>query len=110
MDFDSHVEHDGPEFELAMRIAEAIRTASGRALFVGGWVRDQLSGRKSKDIDLEVYGLTAEALRSVLERIGRVDTVGENFTVYKIGPLDVSLPRRESKTGRGHRSHLTQTP
>ena len=103
MDFDSHVEHDGPEFELAMRITEAIRTASGRALFVGGWVRDQLSGRKSKDIDLEVYGLTAEALRSVLERIGRVDTVGENFTVYKIGPLDVSLPRRESKTGRGHR-------
>ena len=103
MDFDSHVEHDGPEFELAMRITEAIRTANGRALFVGGWVRDQLSGRKSKDIDLEVYGLTAEALRSVLERIGRGDTVGENFTVYKIGPLDVSLPRRESKTGRGHR-------
>jgi tRNA nucleotidyltransferase (CCA-adding enzyme) len=31
-----------------------------------------------------------------------VDTVGESFTFYKLGDLDVSLPRRESKTGRGH--------
>jgi tRNA nucleotidyltransferase (CCA-adding enzyme) len=29
--------------------------------------------------------------------------VGESFQVYKIGGLDVSLPRRESKAGRGHR-------
>ena len=103
MGFVSHAEHTGSEFTLAMRIAEAVRAANGRALFVGGWVRDQLSARESKDIDLEVYGVQAEALRSLLERIGRVDTVGESFTVYKIGPLDVSLPRRESKTGRGHR-------
>jgi tRNA nucleotidyltransferase (CCA-adding enzyme) len=32
-----------------------------------------------------------------------VDTVGESFTVYKVGGLDVSLPRRESKVGRGHK-------
>ena len=103
MGFASHAEHTGSEFALAIRIAEAVRAANGRALFVGGWVRDHLSARNSKDIDLEVYGVQAEALRSLLERIGRVDTVGESFTVYKIGPLDVSLPRRESKTGRGHR-------
>ena len=86
-----------------MRIVEAVRAANGRALFVGGWVRDRLSARESKDIDIEVYGLRADALRSLLEQIERVDTVGESFTVYKVGPLDVSLPRRESKTGRGHR-------
>ena len=103
MGFVSHAEHTGPEFDLAMRIVEAVRAASGRALFVGGWVRDHLSARESKDIDLEVYGLQAETLRSLLEQIDRVDTVGESFTVYKVGPLDVSLPRRESKTGRGHR-------
>jgi tRNA nucleotidyltransferase (CCA-adding enzyme) len=33
--------------------------------------------------------------------------VGEAFTVYKLGSdLDVSLPRRERKTGRGHRAFV----
>jgi tRNA nucleotidyltransferase (CCA-adding enzyme) len=93
-------------------IAEALRDAGGRALVVGGWVRDRLLGRASKDVDVEVYGLEPEALKDVLRRIGRVNTVGESFTVYKLlarnergerGEIDVSLPRRESKTGRGHR-------
>ena len=103
MGFDSRAEKTGPEFALAMRIVEAVRKANGRALFVGGWVRDHLNSRRSKDIDLEVYGLQPKVLRSLLEQIDRVDTVGESFTVYKVGPLDVSLPRRESKTGHGHR-------
>ena len=29
--------------------------------------------------------------------------MGESFQVFKIGDIDVSLPRRESKSGRGHR-------
>jgi tRNA nucleotidyltransferase (CCA-adding enzyme) len=84
-------------------IAVAIRNAGGRALIVGGWVRDRLLGRESKDIDLEVYGIEAARLRQVLETFGRVETVGESFQVYKLGDVDVSLPRRESKAGRGHR-------
>jgi tRNA nucleotidyltransferase (CCA-adding enzyme) len=88
---------------LANDIARAVRDAGGRALIVGGWVRDRLLGRESKDIDLEVFGVSADALKPLLESFGRVDTVGESFTVYKIGGLDVSLPRRESKTGRGHK-------
>ena len=91
------------ELELATRVVTRVRDEGGRALFVGGWVRDRLSQRPSKDIDIEVYGLEANRLRTLLEQIGRVDAVGESFTVYKLGPLDVSLPRRESKTGRGHR-------
>jgi len=94
---------DQSEHALARRVVEEVHAAGGRALFVGGWVRDQLSDRESKDIDIEVYGLDAGRLRTLLEGIGRVDAVGESFTVYKLGPLDVSLPRRESKTGRGHR-------
>jgi tRNA nucleotidyltransferase (CCA-adding enzyme) len=87
----------------ARTIAAAIREAGGRALIVGGWVRDRVMGRSSKDIDLEVYGVDAPRLRQLLETFGRVETVGESFQVYKIGGLDVSLPRRESKSGRGHR-------
>jgi tRNA nucleotidyltransferase (CCA-adding enzyme) len=84
-------------------IATAARDAGGRALIVGGWVRDRLMGREAKDIDLEVYGIDATRLRRLLESLGRVETVGESFQVYKSGEIDVSLPRRESKTGRGHR-------
>src|SRR5688572_27237497 len=88
---------------LAHEIARAATHAGGRALIVGGWARDRLLGRESKDIDIEVFGVNADALKPLLERFGRVDTVGESFTVYKIGGLDVSLPRRESKTGHGHK-------
>jgi tRNA nucleotidyltransferase (CCA-adding enzyme) len=88
---------------LTRALAAAVRDAGGRALIVGGWVRDQLSGRASKDLDIEVFGLPADRLRAVLEPFGRVDTVGESFTVYKVANLDVSLPRRESKIGRGHK-------
>lgn len=91
------------ELALAHDIARAVRDAGGRALLVGGWPRDRLLGRESKDIDIEVFGLEAAALKPLLERFGRVDTVGESFTVYKVAGLDVSLPRRESKTGRGHK-------
>jgi len=92
--------------ERALAIARAVQREGGRALIVGGWVRDRLLGRESKDIDLEVFGLDGARLRTLLEALGRVETVGESFQVYKCGDLDVSLPRRESKSGRGHRGFV----
>lgn len=86
-----------------MAIAHAVRDAGGRALLVGGWVRDRLLGRTAKDLDVEVFGVGAEHLRRLLDPIGRVNLVGESFAVLKIGDVDVSLPRRESKTAPGHR-------
>jgi len=77
---------------------------------VGGWVRDQLRGRPSKDIDIEVFGIPQEQLLELLSPIGRVEPVGQSFPVYKVvptggsaGAIDVALPRRESKRGRGHK-------
>jgi tRNA nucleotidyltransferase (CCA-adding enzyme) len=93
----------GDPLDRARRIAAAVRAEGGRALVVGGWVRDRLMGRDSKDVDVEVFGVPAVALRRLLETFGRVDAVGESFQVYKSGDVDVSLPRRESKAGRGHR-------
>lgn len=91
--------------EKILRLARAVREAGGRALMVGGCVRDRLMGRGAKDWDVEVYGVGPERLRELLDRLGRVNIVGEAFTVYKLGrDLDVSIPRRERKTGRGHRA------
>ncbi len=92
--------------ERALEIARAVAERGGRALIVGGWVRDQLRGDASKDIDMEVFGLDAQSLRALLETLGRVETVGESFQVYKCGDIDVSIPRRESKAGRGHRGFV----
>jgi tRNA nucleotidyltransferase (CCA-adding enzyme) len=89
--------------ERCVEIAREVRSLGGRAVLVGGWVRDRLLGRDSKDLDLEVYGIPADRLRPLLERHGRLNIVGESFTVYKLGDIDVALPRRESKIGRGHR-------
>jgi tRNA nucleotidyltransferase (CCA-adding enzyme) len=92
--------------ERAIEIATAVRDGGGRALIVGGWVRDRLMGHESPDVDLEVFGIPGDRVRHLLEAFGRVEAVGESFQVYKLGEIDVSLPRRDSKAGRGHRGFV----
>src|SRR5262245_23133634 len=70
---------------LTHEIAQAVRREGGRALVVGGWVRDKLLGRDSKDVDIEVFGIQAARLREILEALGRVELVGEAFQVFKLG-------------------------
>jgi tRNA nucleotidyltransferase (CCA-adding enzyme) len=89
--------------DIARDIARIVNASGGRALVVGGWVRDRLLGLDSKDVDVEVYGIPAPTLKALLERIGPVNTVGESFTVYKVAGVDVALPRRDSKVAGGHR-------
>ena len=100
-----------PLLDKSQSLARAVRARGGRALLVGGYVRDELLGRSPKDADIEVYGLQAPELRATLEQLGRVDCVGESFRVYKLvwharkvrHELDVSLPRRDRKIGDGHK-------
>jgi len=95
--------------ETVLKLAEAVRREGGRALLVGGCVRDELMGRQPKDWDVEIYGIEPARLRNLLDVFGAVNVVGEAFTVYKLGAhLDVSLPRRERKTGRGHRAFFIE--
>lgn len=78
-------------------------------MLVGGCVRDELLGIAPKDWDLEVYGLEPSKLREILDSFGKVDIVGDAFAVYKVGAdLDVSLPRRERKSGKGHRGFIIE--
>lgn len=97
-----------PAPPLALDLAHAVRTRGGRALIVGGWVRDRMLGLEAKDLDIEVFGLAPDVLRTLLNQFGSINAVGESFTVYKVGGLDVSLPRRESKTGRGHKAFAVE--
>ena len=92
----------------ARRIATTVRDAGGRALGVGGFVRDRLLNRASKDLDMEVFGIPQESLLPLLQSLGRVVPAGQAFPVYKLGDVDVALPRRESKTGRGHKGFTVE--
>ncbi len=88
------------------RVLEAVRTA-GSPRLVGGCVRDWLAGLEPNDFDVEVGGLTFDRLQALLAPFGATDIVGRSFGVIKLrlasGDYDFSLPRRESKTGAGHR-------
>lgn len=98
----------------ANELAEKLQPAE--CYFVGGFVRDTLLERESKDIDIEVYGLEQEQLekniRAFIERsdwkdeIWHFSLIGESFSVFKVcmpdGEIDISLPRRDTKTGTGH--------
>jgi len=70
------------------RLLGAVRDAGGRPFVVGGAVRDALLGRPVKDYDVEVYGLPAPRLEAELSAAGRMDAVGQAFTVYKVSGLD----------------------
>jgi tRNA nucleotidyltransferase (CCA-adding enzyme) len=92
-----------------LSLAKTVRDEGGRALLVGGCVRDALMEKQPKDWDVEVYGVEPARVRQLLDQFGDVNVVGEAFTVYKLGSdLDVSLPRRERKTGRGHRAFFIE--
>ena len=86
-------------------MARAIHEAGGRAVVVGGYVRDTLLEIASKDVDIEVFGLDIGALEEVLSHFGKVAQVGSAFGVLRVKGIDAdfSLPREDSKVGRGHR-------
>lgn len=88
---------------------------SGRPRLVGGCVRDALRGLPPTDLDIEVAGLAFDDLVRTLRPFGATDVVGRSFGTVKLHlngvSYDFSLPRRESKTGAGHRGfHVDPEP
>ncbi len=88
-------------------VARGIAALGGRVLLVGGSVRDLAMGVEPKDLDWEVHGLSPESLAGLLGNYCDVHQVGTRFGVLKVRldgiDVDLALPRRESKAGRGHR-------
>lgn len=93
---------------VANAIGKAVREHGGRAFLVGGCVRDRIlygPDHISPDIDIEVFGIEKGELGEILKPFG-VNYVGKSFGVFKLTAfnIDVSIPRRERKTGESHTS------
>ena len=87
-------------------LASVIDSEGGRLYAVGGWVRDNLLGRDSSDVDCEVHGLEPDHLEQILNRYGAVNRVGKSFGVYKwisdSVSADISHAVGEGESVKGH--------
>ena len=92
--------------EAVEEVARLVRAAGGRALLVGGCVRDELLGAVPKDFDIECFGIAPAELQAALATRFSLDLVGLSFGVIKLHHLDidVAMPRRETKLGLGHKA------
>lgn len=89
--------------EIARQIAECVHNAGGSTYYVGGYVRDTVLGRDSKDIDLEIHGITPEVLIEILKKLGQPVVMGNSFGIIGLRHYDlvISMPRKDEKNSRG---------
>jgi len=85
------------------KVAYLLKPYTKRAYLVGGCVRDLLLSNKIKDLDIEVYDIKPYDFDKLMQKSGALG-VGKSFFVYKIGDIDLALPRVEKKVGVGHKA------
>lgn len=92
-------------FEVVVAIAQLISRMGGKAMMVGGAVRDELMETIPNDFDIEVYGVSEEEVKKILKKLGNLEECGQIYGIFKLrvagADIDVSLPRKERSTGKG---------
>lgn len=83
----------------AIEICQRINNNGGKALIVGGWIRDCLLGIPSSDIDIEVYQLSYNQLKDLFK-----EKIIEQYPKFGIlrfeNNIDISIPRIEICIGK----------
>ena len=78
--------------EALVTISKVVTAGGGKALLVGGCVRDTVMGYWPRDFDVEVYGVPPQTLIEILSRSFPVGQVGEAFGVLKIHGFPLTCP------------------
>lgn len=96
---------DPADWAFLQTLARTCSNRGGTAYLVGGSIRSALLGEDVVDCDVEVFGMTPAQLERLLQEFTEFTRAGKAFGIYKIlgRNIDVGLPRRESKSGEGHR-------
>lgn len=89
------------ELEMAERLARLVKQQGGASYYVGGFVRDRVTGHESKDVDIEIHGISPAVLGEILDSLGQRITMGESFGIYALKgyELDIVMPRIEGCRG-----------
>jgi len=97
-------------YDAALHICRILNGSGGQAYFVGGCVRDAVCNNAVKDFDIECYGLSGDEIKEAVGKYYALNAVGMSFGVLKIHhfDIDISLPRKENKTGSGHRGFIVE--
>ena len=87
-------------------IANKIKEEGGRLYLVGGAVRDSILGRKVKDRDYCVTGISSDEFKNLFPE---AYTRGKKFEVFDINGNEFAIARTEKKHGVGHKEFQIQT-
>lgn len=79
--------HNEKNIQMAKQIAGCVRDVGGSTYYVGGYVRDSVLGRDSKDIDIEIHGISPEALEKIPEDVRRACSHGQQFWYFGTATL-----------------------
>jgi tRNA nucleotidyltransferase (CCA-adding enzyme) len=92
-----------PRVAALRALCRDVAEAGGRALLVGGCIRDAALGYPLRDLDVEVFGVAPHRLRALLGARCSAEVVGRHFPVLRLHGLaiDVSVPRRPSGAAAG---------
>jgi tRNA nucleotidyltransferase (CCA-adding enzyme) len=90
-----------------LQVLACLSKHNAKPILVGGAVRDHLLGFSIRDWDIEVYGVSSlEQLKTAVAPLGTVKEVGKAFGILHVEidglHIDLSLPRRDNKIGKGH--------
>lgn len=99
------MDHSQRDKQMAREVARLVAGHGGSTYYVGGYVRDALVGRETKDVDMEVHGITPQCLKDILDSLGQRITIGESFGIFNLKgySLDIAMPRKEEARGQGHK-------
>lgn len=75
-----------------IKMFEEIKKSGGIAYLCGGYVRDLFLDEKSKDIDIEVYGIERENLLKLINKYYKFISAGESFNVFIYKSYELSIP------------------
>ena len=91
-------------FDVVKTVVRELSSVGGRSFFVGGCVRDAILNIPLSDFDIEVFGLSLDDVEMCLSKNFTVEKSGKSFCVVKLKgfPIDVSIPRKEIKSGDKH--------
>ena len=97
--------HSEQDKAMALEVARRVAEKGGRSFYVGGLVRDALLGKENKDVDIEIHGISPQALKDILDSLGQRITIGESFGIFNLKgySLDIAMPRKEEARGSGHK-------